>query len=189
MPSRAVTITVAPGIVLPEKGSAWAFQSVVAPRLVHLYHTSVSLNNHSAKNLIGSSAGSFLYRPMFTAEIKGTRAEVRLQDTRPTFYLRAGLFDDDDRANSSAEPDGNDLVILHLEVGKDKRVIESASVNAFGRDAKRQVSIVESDIQTLDDGWVRLTLKAQLSKGEYAIVPLPKRKQLFADSVYDFGVD
>ncbi|HET6219516.1 MAG TPA: hypothetical protein VFE27_21005 [Acidobacteriaceae bacterium] len=185
-------VQVAPGIMLPSKGSVWATDSSRTVSPVQLYRSPVTVNRHLGKNLAGQLGGSFLYRPSMTIELHAAHAETRLTMQNPVFYVRqAETFEGegDLRPGTANDTLTSELVIVRLNSSKDKRVEESKSTNGFGTGAKRKLNEVSITREKLDSGWLKLSPVSPLEPGEYAIVSLPNSAAFFSEYLYDFGVD
>jgi hypothetical protein len=115
--------------------------------------------------------------------IPGTRAKLRLKSGQPEFYLR------------TTEQDEPVLDVIRTKAEKGKRLIENLD-EMYGerRDVRKTVPI---HIMQMADGVFRVTVEANLSPGEYAVIEaLRGANGAAADErgemnlyVWDFAVD
>lgn len=153
--------------------------------LVPIHHTTVDVDNHRGRNVAGSLAGGFFYKPKMTTEIAGTHARVALHTGKPVFYVHVmsdpggdstgGLFDH--------------WAIVRAVVKKDHRVISQIKFTQLTGKAKRDDSQVDTTVATLKDGWLKITPVDPLANGEYALLPVTSVANTFSTVVFDFTID
>lgn len=115
--------------------------------------------------------------------IPGTKAKLRLQGGEPEFYLR------------TTEPDQPELDLVRTKTEKGKRLIENLD-EMYGerRDVRKTVPI---HIMQMADGVFRVTVEANLSPGEYAVIEVLRGANGASSEqrgemnlyVWDFGLD
>ena len=169
----------APGIPLPSTGIIFVLDHVhEAPTLLQLHASEIHYNSHAA----GNFARSAIYAgPHSSTELVGVSSAVTLHTNQAVLYVR--LSGDD------PELMRNRVTLIRLRSEKDKRVVSEFSMNIFGGQRSRyydEVPASKSDVP--DTNWLKLTPQAPLEPGEYAVVFIPKDKNLTPDSVYDFTV-
>ena len=180
--------TAAPGLAVPGGSLPYALDHFQGkPELVPVHHSSVQLNNHKGANIAGSLAGSLFYKPKATVEVAGLHARTVLHDGTPAFYVQL-LIDSDSQANSSDSLTPS-FAIVQAVPDKDRRIFAQIRFTPLTGDAKRRDGIVDSTIERLEDGWIKITPTAPLAAGEYAITPIPKTQNAFSTVVYDFTID
>jgi hypothetical protein len=55
--------------------------------------------------------------------------------------------------------------------------------------AKRDDHAIDSTIERLPGGWLKLTPKTELAPGEYAFAPIPKAQNAISTVLFDFAID
>ncbi len=76
-----------------------------------------------------------------------------------------------------------------LRVNKDSREVVQFSDNVFGGQHKRtmeEIAVTKTDVP--DSSWLKIGPNQPLAPGEYGIAFMPKDKQLFAATVWDFAI-
>ncbi|QNI36430.1 hypothetical protein [Edaphobacter albus] len=176
-----------PGVQITNGSYPWAVDTYQGKQqLVPIHHTNVGVNNHKGANVAGSLAGSVFYKPKMTTEIAGAHARVALHSDRPVFYVH--FFEDDD---SSGSTDGifGPWALVRARGDKDRRVLAQVNFTQLTGNAKRTDSQVDVNIEKLPEGWLKITPKAPLTPGEYALQPVPKVANTFSVVVFDFTID
>ena len=184
--SRA-ELEVEPGLTIPNSKTPWAVDQFENRReLVPIHHSTVTVNKHTGANVAGSLAGSVFYKPKLTTELDGLSSRNQLHSDKPVFYL---LFDEDqDPDGQGKSSDRWDFVISRVQVMKDKRVVDQLAYTQFTGNAKRTDSVVETETTFMSDGWMRIVPKGPMPEGEYVLLPIPKLKGSFSQTVWDFGI-
>jgi hypothetical protein len=184
--SRA-ELEVEPGLTIPNSKTPWAVDEFGNHRqIVPIHHSMVTVNKHAGANVAGSLAGSVFYKPKLTTELDGLSSRNQLHFDKPVFYL---LFDEDqDPDGQGKSSDRYDFVISRVEAMKDKRVVDQLAYTQLTGNAKRTDSVVETETTFMSDGWMRIVPKAPMPEGEYVLLPIPKLKGSFSQTVWDFGI-
>lgn len=152
--------------------------------MVPIHHTTVDVDNHRGRNVAGSLAGGFFYKPKMTTEVEGTHARVALHTGKPSFYVHVNSDPDGDPTSAF-----DHWAIVRAVVKKDHRVISQVSFTQLTGKAKRDDSQVEATAETLPGGWLKITPVDPLAPGEYALVPITRVANTFSTVVYDFTID
>ena len=76
--------------------------------------------------------------------------------------------------------------IVRTEVKGDKRIVGAIKTAVYGKSSQEQ-EVVPATAEQFGEGWIKLTVKAPLQPGEYAIAEL-LGKQGMNSYVWDFGV-
>jgi hypothetical protein len=155
-------------------------------QLVPIHHSTVEVNNHKGANIAGSLAGSVFYKPKMTTELSGLHARTVLHHA-PTIYVHQQ--GDSDPGGESANSNTATWVLVRAALTKDHRVFAKVQFTQLTGNAKRMDGVVEATTETMPDGWLKLTSKAALEPGEYAVTPVFKTQNTFSTVVYDFTFD
>jgi hypothetical protein len=200
------TPEVAPNLKLPDSGSVLALDVFDnGNELVNLSQSDSELNKNTAHNILKATINPIASSHKLI-QLKGTRAQVQLHTGTPAIYVRIGddLTPDppddafkvdthgtNDNPVNAAVPAGgaatSQYVIVRADVRTDVRIIGSFKITLAGQ-VSRQEDVMETTSQVLPGGhWMRLTPKAPLLPGEYALMEVLSPKQVNL-SVWDFGV-
>lgn len=182
---------VAPGIVLPGRGSVWALDAVGGkPGLVRLKYVLPRVNNHTAANTVKTNLLPVFYKPKSTVEIQGAKAVTRLHEQSIHVYVRNLLQTDDAAAEASHEDTIVRWAIVKAKVKKDRRVVSTIEFTYFTGKPSRSEGVVETTTTQLPKtNWFEIRPKRPLEPGEYALVLLPQRQDLFTATIFDFAID
>ncbi len=181
---------VAPGLRLPEEGGVYALDTYLnEPQLVPLDQTGGEINRHTGHNVlrgvINPVAGS-----KHTIELPGASSKLQIHATLPTIYvdLDAGQTEDqaEDTKKPAAELPWDRFRIVRAQAKGDKRIVGEIKIAVYGK-ASQEEQVVPTDAEQLGQGWIKLTPKAPLDPGEYAVAEL-LGKQGMNSYVWDFGV-
>jgi hypothetical protein len=185
---HAQSLTVAPGLTISKGGIPWALDTFQGkPELVPIHHSTIEVNNHKGANVAGSLAGSFFYKPKLTTELAGIHARTVLHATQPAIYLHNE--EDPDPGADSAASDTVVWAVSRATVTKDRRIFAKVQFTQLTGNARRSDGVVETTMETLPGGWLKLTPKVALEPGEYAVTPILKNQSTFSMVVFDFTLD
>ena len=135
--------------------------------------------------LAGSLAGSVFYKPKMTTEIDGAHARVALHADKPIFYVHLMEDPGEDPSDSIF---GN-WAIVRAKVSKDHRILAQMNFTQLTGNAKRSDLQIDTTVEKLPDGWLKITPKESLSAGEYALQPIPREANTYPTVVFDFTLD
>ena len=181
---------VAPGLRLPEEGGVYALDTYLTePQLVPLDQTGGEVNRHTGHNVlrgvINPVGGS-----KHTIELPGASSKLQIHAALPTIYINLDAGEDEDHADkakkSAAELPWDRFRIVRAQVKGDKRIVGAIKIAVYGK-ASQEEQVVSADAEQLGQGWIKLTPKAPLQPGEYALAEL-LAKQGMNSYVWDFGV-
>lgn len=182
---------VAPGLRLPEDGGVYALDTYLTePQLIPLDQTGGEVNRHTGHNVlrgvINPIGGS-----KRTIELPGARSNLQVHAALPTIYidLNSGEEEDqqaDDGKKPAAKLPWDRFRIVRAEVKGDKRIVGAIKIAVYGK-ASQEEQVVPADAEQLGAGWIKLTPKAPLQPGEYAIAEL-LGKEGMNSFVWDFGM-
>lgn len=174
-----------PGVHITNGSVPWAVDVYNDKQeLVPIHHTDIEVNNHRGANVAGSLAGSFFYKPKMTTEISGAHARVALHSDKPVFYVH-GMNDPGGESTGMFDH----WAIVRAVVKRDSRVLAQVNFTQLTGNAKRSDSQIDATIETLPDGWLKITPNNPLTLGEYALQPVTKVANTFSTVVFDFSID
>jgi hypothetical protein len=179
---------VAPGLRLPSEGGVYALDTYLTePQLIPLDQTGGEVNRHTGHNVlrgvINPVGGS-----KHTIELAGPGSKMQIHAALPTIYINldAGGEQDETSKTPAAELPWDRFRIVHAQVKGDRRIVGAIKVAVFGKSSQEQ-EVIPADAEQLGQGWIKLTPKAPLQPGEYAVAEL-LGKQGMNSYVWDFGV-
>ena len=183
---------VAPGLRLPEDGGVYVLDTYLTePQIIPLEQTGGEVNRHTSHNVlrgvINPVGGS-----KRTIELPGARSKLQVHAALPTIYIKLEASTDDDQADEkkdkkpAAQLPWDRFRIVRAQVKGDKRIVGAIKVAVYGK-ASQEEQIISADAEQLPQGWIKLTPKAPLTPGEYAIAEL-LGKEGMNSFVWDFGM-
>ncbi len=179
---------VAPGLRLPPEGGVYALDTYLSePQLLPLDQTSGEVNRHTGHNVIRQVMNP-VSGSKHTVEIPGPSSKLQVHASLPTIYINIDASDEEDTnaKTSAAELPWDRFRIVRVQTKGDKRIVAAIKVGVTGKSNQEQDTIAASAEQ-LGEGWIKLTPKAPLEPGEYAVAEL-LGKQGMNSFVWDFGV-
>jgi hypothetical protein len=184
-----VGLAVEPGLLIPNDDLPWALDKFKGmDQLIPVHHSSTNFNNHTGANMVGGLSQSFFYKPKMTTEVPGIRARTVVHDPRASFYFRYAPDPDGD-GNPTARAEIVGWEILKAAVEKDKRVFQQVRITALTNHGKRADPAIDSEIEKLAGGWIRIIPKSPLDPGQYAIAPIFRDPKYMAGALFDFTLD
>jgi len=183
------TLEVQPGLIIPNSNTPWVVDRYgEQTQLVPIHHSTVSVNNHTGSNLTGSAVGSFFYKPKVTTELNGTHSRNVVHTASPVIYF---LIDTDQDDHGEGKSSGVfDFAVVRAVQNKGKRVLDRIAVTQLTGNTKHIGDAVDVTISQLPNSWYRIAPKSPLEEGEYALLPIPKKKNgMYSMVVWDFAVD
>lgn len=193
---------VAPGLRLPPEGGVYALDTYLSePELLPLDQNNGDVNRQISRNVLRSAVNP-LSGSKRTIELAGPRSKIQVHAVLPTIYIDLEPVDEQD-ANAAAESEskkskstkaGNKpaelpwdrFQILRVQVKGDKRIVGAVKTTLTGK-VSEQDEAIPASAEQVGDGWVKLTPKAPLAPGEYALVEM-LGKQGINSYVWDFGM-
>lgn len=181
---------VAPGLRLPEEGGVFVLDTYLTePQLISLDQTGGEVNRHTGHNVlhgvINPVGGS-----KRTVELSGARSNLQVHAALPAIYINLNAGEDEAQAENGKKPAAqlpwDRFRIVRAQVKGDKRIVGAIKVAISGK-ASSEEDVVPADAEQLAQGWIKLTPKAPLAPGEYAIAEL-LGKEGMNSFVWDFGV-
>lgn len=205
---------VAPGLRLPSEGGVYALDSYLTePELLPLDQNNGEVNRQVGRNVLRSAVNP-ISGSRRTVEVAGPSAKVQVHASLPTIYINLEPAEEDAQTaieRSTSQPanaqdqksSGSDsrnsrsnkppaelpwdrFRIVHVQVKGDKRIVGAIKTGLTGKQTQEQ-ELVPATAEQFGEGWVKLTPKAPLAAGEYALVEM-LGTQGMNSYVWDFGV-
>jgi hypothetical protein len=178
---------VAPGLRLPPEGGVYALDTYLSqPELVPLEQTGGEVNRHVAHNVLRAAINP-VAGAKHTIELAGPSSKLQVHASLPAFYINLDPeLEEDESSKPAAELPWDRFRLIRLEIKGDKRIAGAIKTAIYGKVSHEEQSIAADSVQ-LGKGWVKITPKAPLEPGEYALAEL-LGKQGMNSYVWDFGV-
>ncbi len=180
---------VSAGLRLPPGGGVYALDTYLAlPELVPLDQSTGEVNRHTGHNVLRTAINP-LAGAKSTIEIAGTRSKIQIHASLPAIYIN--LDASAEASDSTKQGQGPELPwdryrIVRAEVKGDRRIVGTLKSSVTGKSSQEQEA-VPATAEQMSQGWIKLTPKAPLEPGEYAVAEL-LGKQGMNSYVWDFGV-
>ena len=176
---------VAPGLRLPSEGGVYALDTYLSqPELLPLDQTGGEVNRHTAHNVlrgvINPIGGS-----KHTIELPGPSSKIQVHAVLPAIYVNLDASGEEDESKTAELP-WDRFRIVRAQVKGDKRIVGALKIAVYGKSSQAQ-DAVDTSVEQLSEGWIKLTPKGPLDPGEYAVAEM-LGKQGMNSYVWDFGV-
>lgn len=181
---------VAPGLRLPKDGGVFVLDTYLTePQLIALDQTGGEVNRHTGHNVlrgvINPVGGS-----KHTIELPGARSNLQVHSALPTVYINLTAGEGEEQSENGKKPAAelpwDRFRIVRAQVKGDKRIMGAIKIAVYGK-ASQEEQVIPADAEQLPQGWIKLTPKAPLQPGEYAIAEL-LGKEGMNSFVWDFGM-
>ena len=182
---------VAAGLRLPPEGGVYALDTYLSlPELVPLDQSTGEVNRHTGHNVLRAAINP-LAGAKETIDIAGPRSKIQIHASLPAIYINLDASEEATTTDSTKPGQGSELPwdrfrIVRAEVKNDKRVVGALKSSLTGKTSQEQETI-PATAEQMSEGWIKLTPKAPLEPGEYAVAEL-LGKQGMNSYVWDFGV-
>lgn len=181
---------VAPGLRLPAEGGVFALDTYLAqPELVPLDQTSGEVNRHTGHNVLRGVLNP-VGGSKQTIELPGPSSKLQVHALLPSLYINIDASDSDEDALDAKAPAAelpwDRFRIVRVEPKGDRRIVGQIKVAVTGKSSQEE-NVIPAEAQQLGGGWIKLTPKAPLQPGEYAVAEM-LGKQGMNSYVWDFGV-
>ena len=178
---------VAAGLRLPPEGGVYALDTYLAlPELVPLDQSTGEVNRHTGHNVLRATINP-LAGAKSTIEVPGSRSKIQIHASLPAIYVNLDSTEEaSDSTKQSAELPWDRFRIVRAEVKNDVRIVGTLKSSLTGKSSQEQEA-VPATTEQMSQGWIKLTPKAPLEPGEYAVAEL-LGKQGMNSYVWDFGV-
>jgi len=196
---EARTPEVAPGIRLPANGGVYLLDTYRGEaQLVEVVQSGSDIHKETGKNILRAAINPFA-KAKQSIRLPGLDARIQAHDPDPILFVN---IDDDPEATPDAGPGANQagadakpeldawaqrFRIARLEPKKKERIVGNLSIGFTGKVSQKH-QWVETRIEPVSGGWLRVTPAMHLEPGEYALIELLGKNQ-FNLYVWDFGVD
>lgn len=193
---------VAPGLRLPPEGGVYALDTYLSePELLPLDQNNGDVNRQISRNVLHSAVNP-LSGSKRTIELAAPRSKIQVHASLPTIYINLEPIDEQDE-NAAAEAESKKskstkadrkpaelpwdrFQIVRVQVKGDKRIVGAVKTTLTGK-VSEQDQAIPAGAEQVGDGWVKLTPKAPLTPGEYALIEM-LGKQGINSYVWDFGM-
>jgi len=190
---EAKSPTVAPGLRLPPEGGVYALDTYLTePQLLPLDQSTGQINKNTKKNILRAAVNPVSGSKM-TVELPGARSKIQVHAALPTFYVNLDPVEEEEAASAPANPSSKGTVelpwdrfrIVRVQVKGDKRIVGAVKTAVYGKSSSEQETVATTSEQ-LGEGWIKITPKAPIAPGEYALAEM-LGKQGMNSYVWDFG--
>jgi len=177
---------VAPGLRLPAEGGVFVLDTYLGtPELLQLDQSSGEINRDTARNVLRATINPVSGAKRMI-ELAGPRAKMQVHASLPAVYVNLQAGDEDAPSKKAAEELPWDRFrIVKVQIKGDKRIVGVIKVAVFGKSTQQQDAI-DATVEQLGEGWIKVTPKAPLVPGEYAVVEM-LGKEGMNSYVWDFG--
>jgi len=191
---EAKTPVVAAGLRLPDDGGVELLDSFQnQPQLSDLQQSGGEINKNTKRNILRATIN-----PLASAkqnnELQGAHAKIQSHTAQPTFYISldqgTDISAEQPQKTASAEKPSDPMRfrIVRMQVKGDKRIAGNIKISMIGKVSQQENLIPTNAAVMPGSAWVKLTPKAPLGPGEYAIA------EMLGDEginlyVWDFGVN
>src|SRR5438552_5553274 len=179
---------VAPGLRLPPEGGVYALDTYLSqPELLPLDQIGGEVNRHTTHNVLHGVINP-IGGAKHTIELPGPSAKVQVHAASPVLYINvdASAETTEDEKTKGLELPWDRFRIVRAEIKGDKRIVGAIKTAVYGKSSQEQ-EVIPATAEQFGEGWIKLTVKAPLQPGEYAIAEL-LGKQGMNSYVWDFGV-
>jgi hypothetical protein len=179
---------VAPGLRLPPEGGVYALDTYLSQlELLPLDQTGGEINRHTTHNVLRTVINP-VSGAKHTIELPGPSSKIQVHAASPVLYINvdASAETTEDEKTKGLELPWDRFRIVRAEVKGDKRIVRAIKTAVYGKSSQEQ-EVVPAAAEQFGEGWIKLTVKAPLQPGEYAIAEL-LGKQGMNSYVWDFGV-
>jgi hypothetical protein len=186
---EAKTPQVAPGLRLPESGGVLLLDTFQGePQLAELQQSGGEINRNMKGNILRAAINPVASAKQ-TIELTGLHAKVQSHTALPSVYLN--FQSDEPVATNQAAPEPelpwDRFKIVRVQAKQGKRIVGAIKVAVYGKVSQQQ-NLVPTTAEQLTGGWVKVTPKAPLAPGEYAVVEMLGKDGMNL-YVWDFGVN
>jgi hypothetical protein len=191
---EAKTPIVAPGLRLPEDGGVVLLDSLQGqPELSDIQQSGGEVNKNTKRNILRATINPIASAKQ-NIELPGTHAKIQSHTAQPTFYISldqgSDISAEQPQKTAAAEKPSDPMRfrIVRMQVKGDKRIAGNIKISMVGK-VSQQENLVPTNSELMPGGaWVKLTPKAPLGPGEYAVAEMLSDEGMNL-YVWDFGVD
>jgi hypothetical protein len=177
--------SVAPGLRLPSDGGVFLLDRYQdEPQLVELVQNGGEIDRNMKGNILRGAINPIASSKQ-NIQLDGQHASVQSHVALPTIFL-SPLPPDASSNTVPTSPAGN-YKIVRAEVKKNVRVVGNIKIAVYGKVSQQQ-KFIDTNLEPLSGGWIKLTPAGDLAPGEYAVVELLGKEGMNL-YVWDFGVN
>jgi hypothetical protein len=185
---------VSPGLRLPSEATVVLFDQFKSqPQLAELEQSGAEITRRPSKSVLHGAINP-VEGSRQNIELEGAHARVQAHLSRPAIYVNIDSGGDDSPSPEPAERPARpaadsprDFRLVRLGARAGRRVVGEIKIGLSGTPTEQE-EVVAVDTQPLTGGWVKLTPRADLALGEYAVVEM-LGKEGMNTQVWDFGVN
>lgn len=163
-------LVVAPGLRIPNGNVPWALDVVDGKQvLVPIHHTPLE----------GTAT---------TGTLDGAGPHTPLHSSTPAFFVHTSDRTENTGDSGRGTPTG--WALLPVTVTDGNRTVERPRFTDVASATVCTAPVICTAAESLPDGWLRITVKAPLTTGEYALLPIQKPPATPTSTLaYDFTID
>lgn len=198
---EAQSPAVAPGLRLPPEGGVYALDTYLGePQLLPLDQSNGEVNRQIKRNVLRAAINPVSGSKQ-TIELSGPRAKAQVHASLPAIYINLDpVQEEPDQDSAEVKTTGKTSAeskpeaqlpwdrfrIVKVQVKGDKRIVGAIKTAVYGK-VSQQEDVVAASAEHLGEGWIKLTPKAPLDAGEYALAEMLGKAGMNS-YVWDFGV-
>jgi hypothetical protein len=178
---------VAPGLNLPSDGGVFLFDRYQQePQLVELAQNGGEIKRNMTGNILRGAINPIASSKQ-SIQLPGQHAKVQAHVAQPAIFLNTLPAEAASKDAAVDASQGGQYRIVRAEVKKDARVVGNIKIAVYGKVSQQQ-RFIETKLEPVSGGWVKLTPVRELAPGEYAVVELLGKEGMNL-YVWDFGVN
>lgn len=163
-------LIVAPGLRIPNGNVPWALDVIDGKQvLVPVHHTALTQTT-------GASA-----------TLEGAASHTGLHSSSPVFFIHGSDRTENTGDAGRGTPTG--WALLQVTVDRKARTMDRVKFADVSAGTVCAGPVLCTQAEVLPGGWLRLTPRAPLEAGEYALVPVPRAATSLQPLVYDFTIN
>jgi hypothetical protein len=200
---EALSPHVAEGLRLPQEGGVYALDTYLGePQLLPLDQNTGEVNRQRKRNVFRAAINPISGAKQ-TIELAGPSSKIQIHASLPTIYINLDPMNEEQEPASSAqtteagkeskatkkpsaELPWNRFHIVRVQPKGDHRIVGQIKTAVYGKVTQEQDTVATTDEQ-LGEGWIKITPKAPLEPGEYALAEM-LGTQGMNSYVWDFGI-
>ncbi len=163
-------LIVAPGLRIPNGNVPWALDVIEGKQVLVPVH-------HAALEQPGDAA----------ATLEGASSRTALHSVLPVFFVHTSDRTENTGDSGRGTPTG--WALLPARIDGSKRTIEHVKFSDVNAATVCAGPVLCTQAETLPGGWLRITPRAPLEAGEYALLPVARSVTSLSPLVYDFSIN
>jgi hypothetical protein len=175
-----------PGLLLTSDALVWVLDDSDVKRLLPIAHQDATIAGNTGANFLRSTV---MAKQKKIVVVSGTKAASRIKATKLVLYVQ--LTEAEAREISRSSPsDQVRYEIVRLEPQATDRLVGRFEFSRFtGKPMFSQTVIKTKQARFGDSQWLELILLQPLPTGEYGLVQVLPRPDVYSPWIFDFGVD